>query len=246
MRTVKALAELAGVTVRTLHHYDQIGLLIPSARTDAGYRLYDHGDLLRLQQIMVWRQLGFGLGDILALLDDPDYDMAAALVAQRAELVARVEEMGLVLKRLDEALAEVQGGNPVEEEHMFEGFDNPEYAREAEERWGDTEAWRQSQERARYWTEEDKRRLVQDGIAHTTHLAAVFTAGVPADSEQAMDLAEEARLAIDREFYDCSKEMHVNLAEMYVEDPRFTAYYDQHAEGLAVWFRDAIKANARR
>lgn len=246
MRTVKELAELAGVTVRTLHHYDQIGLLAPRARTDAGYRLYDHDDLLRLQQIMVWRELGFGLAEVKAVLDDPAYDLAAALESQRTQLEARADELALMLKRLDEALVEVQGGTPMKEETMFDGFDNPEYAREAEERWGDTDAWRQSQERAKSWTEEDKQRIVEDGIAQAKRMAAPFTAGVPADSTQAMDMAEEARLAIDSEFYACSKEMHVNLAEMYVTDPRFTAYYDQHAPGLAVWVRDAVTANAAR
>ncbi len=154
--------------------------------------------------------------------------------------------MSLVVKRLDEALREVQGGTPIEEETMFEGFDNPEYAREAEERWGDTDAWRQSQDRAKSWTAEDKRRIVEEGVDHAKRMAAAFTAGVPADSVEAMDLAEEARLGIDRQFYDCSREMHLNLGEMYVADPRFTAYYDQHAEGLTVWFRDAIAANAAR
>ena len=88
--------------------------------------------------------------------------------------------------------------------------------------------------------------MAAEAVAFARRLAAAFTSGVPADSEEGMDLAEEARLQIDRQFYDCSKEMHTNLGEMYVADPRFTAYYDQHAEGLAVWFRDAIVANAAR
>jgi DNA-binding transcriptional MerR regulator len=145
MRTVKELADLAGITIRTLHHYDRIGLLDPSARTPAGYRLYDHDDLLRLQQILVWRALGFGLADIAAILDDPDYDLAQSLMTQRAQLAERVEELSLVVKRLDEALVEVQGGPPIAEDTMFEGFDNSEYQAEAEECWGDTDAWRQSQ-----------------------------------------------------------------------------------------------------
>ncbi|CAN5207025.1 MerR family transcriptional regulator [soil metagenome] len=246
MRTVKELAELAGVTVRTLHHYDEIGLLTPRERSAAGYRLYDHDDLLRLQQIMVWRELGFGLGEIRDLLDDPDYDLSRALETQRAEMLARVGDLSQMLKRIDEALVEVRGGSPVEEDTMFEGFDSSQYEEEVRERWGDTDAYRQSMQRTADLTDDDKRRIEAEGIALAKRLAEAFTAGVPADSEQAMDLAEEARLGIDRQFYDCSKEMHVNLGEMYVADPRFTAYYDQHAEGLAAWFRDAIVANAAR
>lgn len=126
------------------------------------------------------------------------------------------------------------------------GFDHSQYAEEVRERWGDTDAYRQSQQRLADMTAEDTARIEAEGIAHAERLAAAFTAGVAPDSPQAMDLAEEARLQIDRQFYDCSKEMHVHLGEMYVADPRFTEYYDRHAPGLAVWFRDAIVANADR
>jgi DNA-binding transcriptional MerR regulator len=246
MRTVSELAELAGVTVRTLHHYDEIGLLRPSQRSEAGYRLYDRADLQRLQQILLWRALGFGLADIRALLDDPAYDRVQALTDQRAALAERLSHVGSMLKAVDDAIADATGGPPVDELEMFEAFDDGEHAEEAEARWGDTEAWRQSRARAARMGADDQRRLVREGQAHVQRMAEVFRSGVPADSAQAMALAEEARLAIDRHFYDCSTAMHVRLAEMYVADPRFTAYYDRHAEGLAAWFRDAIVANAAR
>lgn len=246
MRTVSEVAELAGVTVRTLHHYDDIGLLAPSQRTAAGYRLYSREDLLRLQQIMFWRALGLPLGQIQQLLDDADYDRVDALTQQRAMLAEQLDEVSGMLKAVDEALEEAQGGTPVEEDKMFEAFDNAQYAEEVQDRWGDTDAYRQSQERAKHWTDADKQRMVREGVEHTKRMAEVMQQGVAPDSEQAMDLAEEARRGIDEQFYDCSKEMHVNLGEMYVQDPRFTHYYDQHAEGLAAWFNQAIKANAER
>lgn len=246
MRTVSELAELAGVTVRTLHHYDDIGLLAPSQRTAAGYRLYDRHDLLRLQQIMFWRALGLPLAQIQQLLDDPDYDRVDALTQQRAIVTEQLDEVSGMLKAVDQALEEAQGGTPVSDEAMFEVFDNAEYAEEVEERWGDTDAYRQSQERAKHWTDADRERIVRDGIEHAERMAQAMQQGVASDSEQAMDLAEEARRGIDEQFYDCSKEMHIALGEMYVQDPRFTQYYDQHAEGLAAWFNEAIKANAER
>lgn len=246
MRTVSELAELAGVTVRTLHHYDEVGLLRPSARSDAGYRLYDRADLQRLQQILFWRSLGFSLAEIQTALDDPDYDRVEALRDQRALLADQLTGVTQMIKAVDDAIAEAEGGPEVDDLQMFETFNSGEHRREAEERWGDTDAWAQSQARVGAMTDDDKRRLVADGVAFARRLAEAFTGGVPADSPQAMDLAEEARLAIHELFYDCSHEMHVNLGEMYVADPRFTAYYDQHAEGLAVWFRDAIVANAAR
>ncbi|WP_341250232.1 MerR family transcriptional regulator [Euzebya pacifica] len=245
MRSVSELAELAGVTVRTLHHYDEIGLLRPSGRTPAGYRLYDHDDLLRLQQIMFWRELGFTLAEIASALDDPDYDRAEALRDQRAELARRHDDLGLVLKAVDQALAELEGGPQTNEEEMFVAFDHSQYEDEVKERWGETDAYRQSRERTKNMTKADFDRLAAENESFVRRLAEAFEAGTAADSESAMDLAEEARRAISQ-FYECSHEMHVNLGEMYVADPRFTATYDTHAEGLAVWFRDAIRANADR
>lgn len=245
MRTVKELAELAGVTVRTLHHYDEIGLLVPRARTEAGYRLYDHDDLLRLQQIMFWRELGFTLTDIAAALDDPDYDRVEALREQRAELVRRHDDLGQILKAVDQTLAELEGGQRTDEEEMFVAFDHSQYEDEVKERWGDTDAYRQSRERTTHMGKADFDRIAAENEAFVGRLAEAFTGGAAPDSDRAMDLAEQARLAIGQ-FYDCSHEMHVNLGDMYVADPRFTATYDSHAEGLAAWFRDAIRANAER
>ncbi|MEE8601728.1 MerR family transcriptional regulator [Euzebya tangerina] len=246
LRTVSDLARLAGVTVRTLHHYDEIGLLRPSARSEAGYRLYDREDLQRLQQILFWRALGFSLEEIASLLDDPEYNRVAALEDQRAALSARLDDLGLMLKAVDDALTEERGGPAVTDEAMFEAFDNAQYEEEVRERWGDTDAYAQSKARQASWTEEDKRRIIQQGIDHAKRMAQAKRRGVDPGSAEAMDLAEEARLGINREMYDCSKEMHVNLGEMYVADPRFTEYYDQHEPGLAEWYRDAIVANAER
>ncbi|WP_370323684.1 MerR family transcriptional regulator [Euzebya sp.] len=246
MRTVSELAQMAGVTVRTLHHYDEIGLLRPSQRSEAGYRLYDRADLQRLQQILFWRALGFSLSEIQDVLDDPDYDRVEALTSQRAMLARQLEDVTAMVKAVDDAIAEARGGPEVDELEMFETFNSDEYRAEAEARWGDTDAWRQSQDRVGRMSDAQKRDLVREGEAFVRHLAETFQRGVAPDSVEAMDLAEEARLAIDRQFYDCSREMHVNLGEMYVADPRFTAYYDRHAPGLAVWLRDAIVANAAR
>lgn len=246
MRTVSELAELAGVTVRTLHHYDQIGLLTPSGRSEAGYRLYDRDDLRRLQQILFWRALGFTLAEIQPILDDPDYDRVEVLSSQRALLMEQQQDIRAMIKAVDDAIAEAQGGPVVDDAAMFDAFNTEEYAREAEDRWGDTDAWAQAQQRVGQMSRDDKRAVAREGVDLARRLAEAFTAGVAADSAQAMDMAEEARLAIDRNFYDCPREMHVELGEMYVADPRFTQYYDQHAAGLAVWFRDAIEANAAR
>src|SRR5512135_2408490 len=143
MRTVGEVAELTGVTVRTLHHYDEVGLLVPSGRSDAGYRLYSYEDLMRLQEIVVWRALGFPLAEISAMLDDPDYDRLRALTRQRELIDGELERLGALRRALDAALDAERNGTRVMETTMFEGFDPSEYDDEVRERWGHTEAYRE-------------------------------------------------------------------------------------------------------
>src|ERR1700722_6432203 len=140
MRTVGEVAELAGVTVRLLHHYDEIGVLSPSGRSDSGYRLYSHEDLQRLQEVLVWRQLGFPLAEIKALLDDQAYDRGRALARQRELVAGELGRLHAVARALDEALAAHQNGTNVNETTMFDGFDHSQYEEEVQERWGETEA----------------------------------------------------------------------------------------------------------
>lgn len=247
--TVGQLAERSGVTVRTLHHYDEIGLLRPSARSAAGYRLYSAGDLLRLQHVVVYRRLGFALDQIGALLDDPDADVAGHLRRQRASVMSRLDELNDLVTALDRALeAEMSGINLTREEQreLFgDGF-SEEYQREARERWGDTDAWRQSQERTSRYTKDDWVAIKAEGDAVNAALVAAKRAGATPDSTAAMDAAEAHRQHIEERFYDIDHAFHRCLGDMYVADPRFTATYEELEPGLATWFRDAIHANADR
>jgi DNA-binding transcriptional MerR regulator len=122
MRTVREVAELAGVTVRALHHYDEIGLLKPSGRSEGGYRLYSHGDLLRLQEIVAWRQLGFSLREVQELVDEPDHDRAAALRRQRTLARDQLARVAALIDALDVALAAHDNRQLLREETMFEGL----------------------------------------------------------------------------------------------------------------------------
>jgi DNA-binding transcriptional MerR regulator len=122
MRTVREVAELAGVTVRALHHYDELGLLKPSGRSESGYRLYSHGDLLRLREIVAWRQLGFSLREVQELLDEPDHDRAAALRRQRTLAQDQLARVAALVDALDVALAAHDSRQLLEEETMFEGL----------------------------------------------------------------------------------------------------------------------------
>ena len=248
-RTVGAVARLAGVSVRTLHHYDEIGLLTPSDRSDAGYRRYADGDLDRLQRILFYRELGFGLDDIRTVMTDGRSDASIHLRRQHALLLERIDRLKRMATAVEKALEARTMGislTPEERFEVFGDFDPGAHEAEVEERWGDTEPYRESQRRVARYTKADWERIKADGQAATDAMVAAMRAGLPADSPEAMDGAEAHRRQIDEWFYPCSYEMHVGLAEMYLADPRFTATYEKIAPGLAQYVHDAVKANAAR
>jgi len=248
-RTVGAVARLAGVSVRTLHHYDEIGLLTPSDRSDAGYRRYADADLDRLQRILFYRELGFGLGDIRTVMTDGHTDASIHLRRQHALLLERIDRLKRMAAAVKKALEARTMGislTPEERFEVFGDFDPDEHAAEVEERWGTSDAYRESQRRVARYTKADWERIKADGQAATDAMVAAMRAGRPSDSAEAMDGAEAHRRQIDEWFYPCPSEMHVGLAEMYLADPRFTATYEKIAPGLAQYVHDAILANARR
>jgi DNA-binding transcriptional MerR regulator len=247
--SVGEVARLAGVTVRTLHHYDRIGLLRPGVRSSAGYRGYSQADLARLQRILAYRELGFALEDVGRLLDDPDNDPVAQLRHQHRLVLDRMERLAQIAAVLERTMEAHKMGIRLTAEEMLEVFgeqDPTRYADEVNERWGDTDSYRESNRRTSSYTKDDWIRIKSEQEAAGARFAAVMAAGRPADSPEAMDAAEANRLLIDRYFYDLSREMHVGLAEMYVTDPRFTKNYEDVAPGLAQYVHDAIVANSRR
>ena len=169
---VKEVAELSGLSIRALHHYDAIGLLTPSMRSAAGYRLYDDDDLLRLQQIVIGRELGLSLEDIRRSLDDPRFDRKRALLEQRAELERRAQHTAAMLRSIDAALvaldeteAAEEEGTKVDMKKIFDGFDPDKYADEAKQRWGHTNAYKVSMKRTKSYTEADWLKLKDEQAA---------------------------------------------------------------------------------
>ncbi|MBD0424454.1 MerR family transcriptional regulator [Streptomyces sp. NPDC052309] len=247
--SVGQVAGFAGVTVRTLHHYDEIGLLTPSERSHAGHRRYSDADLDRLQQVLFYRELGFPLDEVAVLLDDPDADPRAHLRRQHEMLTARIEKLRKMAAAVEQAMEARSMGINLTPEEKFEVFgdhDPDQYEDEVRERWGNTDAYRQSRQRTAAYTKDDWKRLTDEFDAIHRRMADLMAAGTPADSEEAMDTAEEHRRFISGSYYDCGHEMHTCLGEMYVADARFTATYDKIRPGLAVYLRDAIAANAHR
>ncbi|MFG2421793.1 MerR family transcriptional regulator [Streptomyces sp. NPDC048448] len=247
--SVGEVAGFAGVTVRTLHHYDEIGLLVPSGRSHAGHRRYGDTDLDRLQQILFYRELGFPLDEVAALLDDPEADPRAHLRRQHDLLTARIEKLQKMAAAVEHAMeARTMGINltPEEKFEVFGDKDPEAHAEEAEQRWGGTEAYAESQRRAARYTKDDWKRMQAEVASWGERYDALMEAGEPPAGECAMDMAEEHRLHITRWFYACSYEIHRGLGEMYVADERFKEFYDSMRPGLAEHLKEAIAANATR
>jgi len=247
--TVNDVATAAKVSVRTLHHYDAVGLLPPSSRSEAGYRLYDDVDLERLQQILFFKELGFSLGEIRRIMLDPAFDRRAALHAQRALLAEKADRTHAMLEAIDIALDAMEKGVTMDKDDMFQvfgDFDPADYEDEVKERWGDTDAYKESARRTKSYTKADWQRYKDEAEANGLAIAALMDAGVPPTDPRAMDAVEEHRLLIDKWFYPCSHEMHRGLGEMYVADPRFTKNYEKIHPGMAQYVSDAIRANAER
>jgi MerR family transcriptional regulator, thiopeptide resistance regulator len=212
-KTVGTVAALTGVSVRTLHHYHHIGLVVPSVRTPAGYRGYTDADIARLQLVLVYRSVGLPLDEIRTLLDDGDAAVVARLQRQHALLTEQADRLGNTIKAVEAA--------------------------EAEQRWGDTNAWKQSQQRTAAFTKDDWVRVKAEGDALLQALAEAKRAGVKAGSARGNELAARHRSSIER-FYDCDDEMHRCLAAMYLADERFTRHYDDVEPGLAQFLHDIV------
>jgi DNA-binding transcriptional MerR regulator len=246
--TVGQVADLFGVTVRTLHHYDEIGLLVPSERSRTGYRIYTDADLVRLQQVVVYRRLELPLDEIRDLLDGGE-DAAEHLRRQRAAVMSRLDELSELVAAIDRALEREMSDQPATPDELKELFGDgfkDEYQAEAEERWGETDAWKQSAQRTKRYTKADWAEVKAEMDAVNAAFIAAKRAGEPATGEAAMDAAEAHRRHIADRFYDLDHEFHRGLADMYVSDPRFTKTYDDLEPGLAQYVRDAIHANAER
>ncbi|MFC9114422.1 MULTISPECIES: MerR family transcriptional regulator [Streptomyces] len=251
--SVGQVSAFAGVTVRTLHHYDKAGLLSPGDRSHAGYRLYGEADLVRLQQILFYRELGFSLDEIAEILEDPQASPVDRLRDRQRQLreeIARLQRLAEVAER---AIEVRRTGVPMTPEERFEVFGeitfDLSYATEAELKWARSEGQREAMARAAAHTKEDWRRLMTEAAAWRAELLAAFDEGTPGDGERVMDLAEEHRLHISRWFTSCPPDMHRRIADDFVADPRAFALVvppAQQRPGLAAYTRRAVHANADR
>jgi DNA-binding transcriptional MerR regulator len=247
--TVGSVSQRAGVTVRTLHHYDEIGLVVPAGRTESGYRTYGPAELERLQEVLFFRELGFPLEEIKEVVASQTYSRADALQRQRDMLEKRADRLLNMIEAVDRAvLAERMGVKMSSEEilEVFGDFDSKEYEAEAEARWGETDAYKQSAQRTAGYTKQDWENLKVEADGINQRFLDLRAEGVPPSDPAAMAVAEEHRAHITSWFYDCSIEIHTGLGQIYVADERFRKNIDKAGEGLAEYMSEAIAANAAR
>ena len=243
--TVKAVADLAHVTVRTLHHYDRIGLLSPESVSHAGYRLYSDADLERLQQILFFRELGFSLREIGEIVNSPDFDRREALREHRRLLEQRIERLERLIEVVDHTLQNLDGEDNMDKRGMFSAFDDPqqqEYRKEARARWG--KKVDDSYEGLAKMSEEQQAAVWAESQAITQGMAELVGRD-PGDAE-VQALVDRWYKLMNRHFWSCSLEAFRCLGESYVQDARFTAFYENVKPGLAVFMRDAMKAYSDR
>nr|BFE60393.1 MerR family transcriptional regulator [Dactylosporangium thailandense] len=245
--TVGQVATRLDVTVRALHHWDDIGLARPSLRTTAGYRLYTAADLERLQRIVVYREIGLGLDGIRAVLDDPAADAPGALRAQRTQIAERIDRLQRLGAGLDRMIEAHERGLLLTTEQQAAIFGpewNPDWPAQARQRYAGTTQWRQYAERSTARTPQEWQ-AVADAVADLDRaLGDAMDAGVAPGSPEANRLAERHR-EVFAAYFPLTRQMQVCLARRYEADPDFAAHYDGVRAGLATWLRHIVDAAAR-
>lgn len=245
--TVGDAAAAVGVTVRTLHHWDDVGLARPSERSAAGYRLYSPADVARLRRVVAYRALDVGLEDIPELLDAPGDDAVGALRRHRSLLGERIARMERTAEALDRLVAARERGlllTATEQVALFgDGWD-PTWADSARSRWGDTAQWAQFAERSAERAPEDWASIAAEVRALEADLAAACRDDVAPRSAPARALAERHRASIGT-YFDCPPARHVCLGRLYVADDGFRTHLEALAPGLSRWLLAAIEENAR-
>ena len=238
--TVHQLAKLAGVSVRTLHYYDQIGLLKPSSLGGNGYRHYEEQALLKLQQILFYRELELSLKEIKAVVGRPDFDVLTALRSHKEALQGRVERLKRLLQTIDNTIDQLKGNESMNAKGLFEGFSEEQqekYAREAEQMY-DPGIVRASNQRWRAYPFAEKERILAEGKAIYVDLVAAMPKG--ADSAEAQALIARWQMNL-QQFWSPNDAQLMGLANGYNEDPRFRANFDKIHPDLAGFLREAVK-----
>ena len=232
---IKEFAEFTDVSVRTLHYYDEIGLLTPAfVDKTTGYRFYDEKSLRRMQEILFYRELDFSLKSIAEILSSPDYDKSKALNEQKQLLTLKKERLERLISAIDGA---------VKGENVMKAFDNSEfekYKAEAKERWAKTDAYKEHAERTKNYSGQKWNDLAGGMDSIMAEFALCMRNGKAPDSVESQNLVKALQNHITRNYYHCTNEILVGLGQMYVGDERFKNNIDKHADGTAEFICKAI------
>ncbi|MCY1713693.1 MerR family transcriptional regulator [Caproiciproducens galactitolivorans] len=235
---INEVAKLTGVTVRTLHYYDEIGLLKPTETTESGYRIYDESALVKLQQILFFRELGFPLDEIRKILSSRSFDPSKALKNHKDLLTKKRDRLNHLIDLTDKIM---KGETTM----SFQEFDTTEientkkkYAEEAKKRWGTTDAYRESEKKAANYKKEDWQKIEAESGAILKAFSEVREK--PADCAEAQELVKRWQDFISAKFYACTKEILAGLGQMYTADERFRKNIDQYGSGTAEFLAKAI------
>ena len=239
MYTIKVIADLAGVTTRTLRYYDQLGLLIPAEIGENGYRYYDHDSLLRLQQVLYFRELEVPLKEIKHLLNHPDFQLSSSLENHRAALRDQVQRLNKLLATLEKTISSLQGEGKMSEKEYFEGCDETRYEDETRERWGQMPQYAESQRKWSSYTKEQKEKIKIEG-GKIAERMVTENPDVSTDDPDVQVAVGEYYDYLNKYFYTCDVGFLRSLADMWVQDPRFAVNYERVRKGGAAFVREAV------
>ncbi len=239
MYTIKEIADLAGVTTRTLRYYDQLGLLIPSEIGENGYRYYDHNCLLRLQQVLYFRELDVPLKEIQTILSRPNFQLLPALENHRNALKNQVKRINKLLGTLVKTISSLEGEGNMSDEAYFEGFDETQYEDETRERWGRTPQYAESQRKWSSYSKDQKEEIKEEGGKISIRMVTENPEASPGDPDVQTAVGEYYEY-LNKYFYTCEVEFMRGLADMWVQDPRFAVNYERIREGGGAFVREAV------
>lgn len=239
MYSIKELADLAGTTTRTLRYYDKQGLLKPARVEDSGYRYYDHGNLITLQQILFFKELDVPLKEIRYLMSRPDFQLLRSLKDHQQAIRDRISRYQDLMETIQRTISNLEGDAKMTGSDYFNGFDEKKYQAEAQELWGTTPEYKQSQRKWDNYSAEKRAEIKQLGIDITHRLVTENPLASP-DDPSVQAAVNEYYQYLNQYFYSCEVEFLRSLADMWVEDPRFSVNYERIREGGAKFACQAV------
>jgi DNA-binding transcriptional MerR regulator len=237
--TISEIADLAGVTTRTIRYYDEIGLLPPAKMGSNGYRYYDRESLLRLQQILFFRELDVPLKEIEAIMSRPDFDLLNTLENHRSVLRARVSRLEALIDTINQTIASEKGEGTMSDKEIFAGFDESQYEDEVRERWGDSPMYAESQAKWSSYSEAQMEAIKAEGGRLTVRMVGKESDTSPDDPDVQAAIGEY-HAYLNKYFYTCDISFLRGLANNWVQDPRFAINYEKVREGGAAFVREAV------